>query len=150
MKMISKLWNRLFQNSLIRQFIKFGIIGLSNTALSYMLYLIFLYLFEKNGVSPDYDYLVSSVLTFYICTVWSFYWNNRFTFKREEGEQRNLWKAFVKTVISYSFTGLFLHNMLLYVFVEWFGISKTIVPLINLIVTVPLNFLMNKYWAFKK
>lgn len=140
--------NRLFQSNFIQQFIKFGIVGLSNTVLSYVLYLFFLFLFEYVRAFPSYDYLVSSILTFCICTVWSYYWNNRFTFQREVGEHRNLWKSFIRTVISYSFTGLILHNILLYALVEWFGISKEIVPLINLIVTVPLNFLLNKYWAF--
>lgn len=140
--------NKLFRSSFVQQFLKFGIIGLSNTVLSYVVYLIFLSLFEKGKIFLDFDYLVSSVLTFCICTVWSFYWNSRFTFKIGKGEQRNLWKAFIKTVVAYSLTGLFLHNVLLYVFVEWFGILKTIVPLISLIVTVPLNFLLNKYWAF--
>lgn len=141
--------SKLIQSGFVRQFVKFGIIGLSNTALSYVLYLLFLNLFIKKEFFPKYDYLVSSIITFCICTTWSFYWNNRFTFKRQEGEQRSLWKAFIRTGISYSLTGLFLHNMLLYVLVEWFAISKTIVPLLNLIVTVPLNFLLNKYWAFK-
>lgn len=139
---------KLLQSALVRQFIKFGIIGLSNTGLSYVLYLIFLKFFESGRIFLKYDYLISSVLTFCICTVWSFYWNNRFTFRKEAGEQRNLPKAFIRTVASYSLTGLFLHNILLYVFVEWFDISKVIVPLINLCVTVPLNFLLNKYWAF--
>lgn len=139
---------KLFQNSVTKQFIKFGIVGLSNTGLSYVLYLVFLFLFEKANFFGNFDYFVSSLLTFCICTVWSFYWNNRFTFKKEIGSQRNLWSSFIKTVISYSITGLFLHNALLYVFVEWVRISKHIAPLLNLIVTVPLNFVLNKYWAF--
>lgn len=147
-EMPGRLRDRLSHGGLFGQFVRFGLVGISNTALSYVLYLIFLQLFEGGEIFPEYDYLVSSVLTFCICTVWSFYWNNRFTFKKKEGEQRNLWMAFVRTVISYSLTGLFLHNLLLYALVEWFEISKRIVPLINLIATVPLNFLLNKYWAF--
>ncbi len=149
MKMKSEFLDRLFRNSSVIQFIKFGIIGFSNTVLSYILYLVFLYLFEKTESFPEYDYLVSSVFTFCICTVWSFYWNNRFTFRQEEGERRNRWKVFARTVVSYSFTGLFLHNVLLYALVEWFGIWKKVVPLINLVVTVPLNFILHKYWAFR-
>ena len=30
-----------------------------------------------------------------------------------------------------------------------FGNSKFIAPLINLIISVPVNFIMNKMWAFK-
>lgn len=73
--MKSEFLNRLFRNSSVRQFITFGIIGLSNMTLSYILYLVFLHLFEKMGCFPDYGYLASSVFTFCICTVWSFYWN---------------------------------------------------------------------------
>ncbi len=147
--------NRLFQtkivqSSFIRQFIVFGIIGLSNTILSYVLYLVFLKSFECMHVFQRFDYLVSSVLTFCICVVWSFYWNNRLTFRKEDGEERNLLKTFVKTVMSYSITGLLLQNVLLYVFVECLGITKEIVPLLILIVTVPLNFTLNKYWAFRQ
>lgn len=158
--MIKTIWDRLwqtklfqsklFQNSTVQQFIKFGIVGLSNTGLSYILYLLFLYIFENNDIFPSYDYIASSILTFCICTVWSFYWNNRFTFKKELGEQRKVLRPFIKTVISYSFTGLLIHNVLLYAFVEWFCVSKQIVPLLNLVVTVPLNFFLNKYWAFGK
>ena len=140
---------RLFQSKTMRQFIKFGIIGLSNTVLSYILYIAFLKIFEWLDLFTQYDYLVSSILTFCICTTWSFYWNNRFTFKRESTEDISLIRAFIKTVISYSVTGLFLHNTMLYILVEYFGIPKEIVPLLILIVTVPLNFILNKYWAFK-
>lgn len=157
--MIQKIWDKLlhtklfrsslFQNRVVQQFIKFGIIGLSNTGLSYILYLLFLFLFKRYNLFPDFDYLISSVLTFCICTVWSFYWNNRFTFKTELNEQRNVLQSFVKTVICYSFTGLFLHNALLYLFVEWCNLPKEVVPLLNLVITVPLNFAINKYWAFK-
>ena len=147
----SKLFqSKLLQSSFVRQFIKFGIIGLSNTILSYVLYLVFLKLFEKFGFFPNYDYIVSSVLTFCICSVWSFYWNNRFTFKKTEGEERNILKTFIKTVMCYSLTGLLLNNAMLYLLVEFCGLAKEIVPLLILVVTVPLNFLLNKYWAFGK
>ena len=146
--MITRIWSLLFQSSFIKQFIKFGIVGLSNTALSYVLYLIFLHLFERNHIFLNYDYLASSVFIFCICIVWSFYWNNRFTFNRDGTQKGDLVRSFMKASISYTFTGLFLHNLLLYVFVECVGISKIIAPLINLVVTVPLNFLLNKYWAF--
>ena len=132
------------------QFIKFGVIGFTNTFLSYFLYLLFLNLFEKKGLFREIDYIVSSVIAFCISVVWSFYWNNRITFKMTNGEERHILGAFVKTVLCYSFTGLFLHNILLYIMVEWYNIPKTVVPLINLTVTVPLNFLLHKYWAFSQ
>ena len=139
----------LLKNEWIRQFLKFGIVGFSNTVLSYLLYLCFLYTFGERHIFPNYDYIVSSILTFFICSVWSFYWNNRVTFKKENNEKRDFVKAYIKMVLSYSLTGLLLHNTMLYVLVEFWHISKELVPLLILVVTVPVNFVLNKYWAFK-
>lgn len=141
--------SQLFQSNLLRQFFKFGIVGFSNTLLSYLLYLLFLKLFENHQVVSRFDYIISSVITFFICSIWSFYWNNRVTFKRKGEEKRDLKKTYIKMVLSYSLTGLFLHNTMLFVLVEFWSIPKEIVPILILIVTVPLNFLLNKYWAFR-
>ena len=65
------------------------------------------------------------------------------------GEKRSPWKALLKTYISYGFTGIILSNILSYVWIRVFGISKYLAPLINLVVSIPVNFLMNKLWAFK-
>ena len=56
----------------------------------------------------------------------------------------------IKTYISYSFTGLFLSSILLVLWVQVLGISEFIAPIINLLISVPLNFIINKFWAFKK
>ena len=70
-------------------------------------------------------------------------------FRLEEGGKRSLWKALLKTYVSYSFTGLFLNGILLVLWVRVLHISEFAAPLINLLFSVPLNFLMNKLWAFK-
>ena len=71
-------------------------------------------------------------------------------FKAEEGKERSLGKALIKTYISYSFTGLFLNSILLMLWVQVFHISEYIAPVINLLVSVPVNFLINKFWAFRE
>jgi len=38
---------------------------------------------------------------------------------------------------------------LLYLWVDIVGISNIIAPLINIIMIIPLNFLLNKLWVFK-
>ncbi len=131
------------------QFVKFGIVGLSNTILSYLIYAGVLYLFENNGWLPKYDYLIASVLAFFLSVLWSFFWNSRKVFVVEEGEKRAWFPALIKTYVAYSFTGLFLGNVLLIMWVKGFHISKYIAPLINLVVTIPINFVINKFWAFK-
>lgn len=133
----------------LMQFIKFGIVGLSNTLISYVLYLISLLVFQKLGILENIDYLVAQVIAFILSVLWSFYWNNKYVFGTEENEERNLVKALIKTYVSYAFTGLFLNSILSLLWVEVLHWSKLIAPVINLLVSVPLNFIINKFWAFK-
>ena len=134
----------------LMQFVKFGIVGLSNTVISYVIYVGTLILFQKNNLIPSVDYLVAQVIAFILSVLWSFYWNNKFVFEKADNEERNIVHALIKTYISYAFTGLFLNSILSLLWVEVLGIPKIIAPFINLLVSVPLNFIMNKFWAFRK
>ncbi|HIQ72001.1 MAG TPA: GtrA family protein, partial [Candidatus Onthenecus intestinigallinarum] len=58
-------------------------------------------------------------------------------------------KALLKTYAAYSFTGLILSELLLYVWISIFEISVYVAPVINLIICLPINFWINKIWAFK-
>jgi len=143
-----KLTDDAFQA--IMQFIKFGIVGVSNTVISYVIYVVGLLLLQKIHFLPQYDYLFAQIAAFVISVLWSFYWNSKLVFTLEEGKERSVGKALIKTFISYSFTGLFLSSILLFLWVRVLGISEFIAPLINLLITVPLNFIINKFWAFKQ
>ena len=124
------------------QFIKFGIVGLSNTIISYLIYALLVYL--------GLHYLIASIIAFFISVLNSFFWNSRYVFKKEDGAERSVLHALIKTFISYAFTGLILQNIFLFVFIDLLHISKYIAPLFILVVTVPLNFIMNKFWAFRQ
>ena len=142
LKISEENWNKFLQ------FVKFGIVGVSNTLISYIIYVVSLMFFERNGLIPDFDYIVAQVIAFFISVLWSFYWNRKFVFEAEKGVS---WpKALLKTYISYAFTGIFLSNVLLILWVQILHISKLIAPIINLLVSVPLNFILNKFWAFRK
>ena len=123
------------------QFVKFCIVGLSSTAVYYILYFLFVYL--------GAHYIIASVFGFIFSVLNSFFWNNRFVFRNETTQKRNVFNALVKTYISYIFTGLVLQNALLFLFIEILQISKYIAPFFCVIITVPLNFLFNKKWTFK-
>ena len=122
------------------QFVKFGIVGLSNTLISYVVYVA--------GVRFGMHYLLASILGFVISVLNSFYLNNKYVFGQGK-EERNLLKTLLKTFMAYAFTGLVLANILLYIWVDILGISEYLGPLINLVVTVPLNFVIKKLWAFR-
>lgn len=56
----------------LMQFVKFGIVGLSNTVISYVIYVRTLILFQKNNLIPSVDYLVAQVIAFILSVLWSF------------------------------------------------------------------------------
>lgn len=127
--------------NLIIQFIKFGTVGAMNTVLSYAItngayYL--LHLHEQ----------ISNIIAFVITVFISFMLNGRFVFT-ENKEERNFWKSLLKVYASYSITGVFLTAILLYIEEELLGIPHYIATLMNLVVTIPINFLLNKFWAYK-
>lgn len=129
------------------QFIKFGIIGVSNTLLSYLLNAATIRLLEPYEVS--WDFVAGNVVSFVLSVLWSFYWNNKYVFTEGEGEQRSKLSALMKTYVSYGFTGIVLNNVLSYLWIDILGISKYVAPLINIPLSVPLNFIINKFWAFR-
>ena len=129
------------------QFIKFGIVGITNTAISYFINISVLLLLEKYHL--PWDYIAGNLTAFFLSVLWSFYWNNKYVFSVQEGQKRSLGKTLIKTYIAYSFTGIFLSNLLSYIWIDLLHISKYIAPIINLLITVPLNFIINKKWAFR-
>ena len=147
-RIIRKEYTEKTHESLM-QFVKFGIVGVSNTVISYLLYTISLLAMRSIELFPKIDYIIAQIIAFVLSVLWSFYWNNKMVFTMEEGQTRNLWKALIKTYISYSFTGLFLNSILIILWVQIFHISEFIAPIINLLISVPVNFIINKFWAFK-
>lgn len=125
----------------IFQFVKFGIVGFFNTFISYGIYSVMLL--------AGAHYVLASVLGFVVSVLNSFFMNSRFVFKKGEGQKRNPFWTLAKTFASYSATGLFLQNILLVLLVEKLNVSQFVAPLMILLVTIPLNFVMNKFWAFR-
>ena len=119
-----------------KEFLQFGLVGVSNTIISYLLYVVTLLLVSKSGVK--FDYIIANIVSWLLSVLWSFYWNNKFVFKKEEGEKRNIWAALFKTYVSYGFTGLILNNILSVLWVSVLHISKMLAPIINLVISLSL------------
>lgn len=120
------------------QFIKFGIVGVSNTLISLIVYYIFLF------IDPGL-YLIGNAVGFAVSTFNAYFWNNKFVFKKGKKE-KNI-AVIVKTYISYG-ASFFVSEGLMYVLVDILEVSKMIAPIAILFVTVPLNFLLNKLWVY--
>ena len=128
--------------ALIFQFIKFGLVGASNTLVSMAVYYIFLW------IDPDL-YMVGTVAGTILSIANAFFWNDRFVFKGTENDWKSRLKRLGKTYVSYGGTSL-LSIALVWLEVEVLGVSKALAPIINLLITIPLNFVINKLWTFKK
>jgi len=126
---------------LIVQFIKFGIVGVSNTLISLAIYYVLIF-FKCN-------YIVANTIGFIISVLNAYYWNNKYVFKAKNDTKKDTIKQLIKVYMSYGVTFL-LSTVLLYIMVDCLDISEYIAPIINLCITVPINFVMNKLWAFKK
>ena len=126
----------------ILQFMKFGTVGAINTVLSYVITNTSYYLLHLHEQ-------ISNIIAFVITVFISFILNGKFVFT-EEKENRNFWKTLLKVYASYSVTGVFLTAILLYLEEQLLGIPHYIATLMNLVVTIPVNFILNKFWAYKK
>lgn len=127
--------------NLVIQFLKFGIVGVINTVLSYIITNGCYYIFHLHAQ-------VSNFIAFAITVFISFNLNGKFVFN-ENNEKRSFWKSLLKVYASYSITGLFLTAILLYIEEQVFGIPHYIATLMNLVITIPVNFILNKCWAYK-
>ncbi|WP_268222092.1 GtrA family protein [Staphylococcus ureilyticus] len=112
--------------------IKFVIVGGMNTLNYYIVYLCLLKLLEMN-------YLVSHISGFIISFVISYYLNCYFVYKVTP-----TWKKFLKFPLT-QVVNMGMQTLLLYIFVQWFGISSVIAPFAGLIITIPITFVLSKY-----
>ena len=134
LKLSEKTWLNLLQ------FGKFGIIGIFNNAISYVTYFVLI----KLGM----HYIPANIIGFSLSVYNAYYWNNKYVFVAEN--KRIWWKTFLKTYISYAGTGIVLSNVLLVLWVECLYISREVAPVLNLLITVPVNYLVNKFWTYKE
>ena len=132
---------------MMKQFVRFCVVGLSNTFLSYLLNMAVLWFIRDKGW--HYDYIVASLTAFVLCTLWSYFWNNGYVFKAREDELRDTRITIIKTYIMYGFTGICLNNILLWLWVDKFGISKIIAPWLNPAFTVAFTYLVSKFWIYR-
>ncbi|MCM1186553.1 MAG: GtrA family protein [Lachnoclostridium sp.] len=124
------------------QFIKFGMVGAVNMILSYLITNGCYYVFHLHEQ-------LCNLINFVITVLISYLLNSRFVFREKEEDGQPWYKALAKVYASYALTELFLMGVLLYIEERRLGIPHYIATFINLCVTVPINFILNKFWAYR-
>lgn len=114
---------------LYTEFLKFILIGLANTVLGYIIYLVFLQLM---------NYRTAYSITYIIGIVIAYGLNTKFVFNTTFS-----WQKFLRYPIVYLIqyaVGLFF----IIVLVEIFTIPDVIAPLLIVIITLPITFTLNR------
>ena len=122
------------------QFLKFALVGASNSAVYLGVYYAFLW-----GGNTILMALLGQAAAWTLSVVNSFVWNRKFVFE-DSGE--TWWRALCKTFAGYS-SCFFVSSLLTYIQIQLLGIPAAIVPMVNLPIMGPINFVMLKYWAFR-
>ena len=157
----------LLQNeklSSLIQFIKFGLVGVSNTAISYGIEMLCYYVLFKNtkfisilnllallGISTDGNnvkIVITTIIAFVVSVSNSYFWNNRYVFGSGKKSLSEHFKTYFKTFDCYGITGLIL-SPIIKILLTKISVPFFIASLGALVITIPLNFVMNKFWAFK-
>src|SRR6478672_3368985 len=121
----------------VLQFVKFGIVGVSNTLLSFAIYTVLLKVF---GVW----YLAASAIGFVIGAVNGFLLNRRWTFAGHVGD--------ALTPVRWGVVqgcGLALNLGLLYLFVDGAGVEKLLGQALATAIVTVVTFLVNRAWTFR-
>lgn len=146
------------------QFIKFGLVGVSNTAISYGVEMLCYYVLFKNsefigilsflsrlGISTDGNnvkIVITTIIAFVISVTNSYFWNNRYVFGSGKKSFSEHFKTYFRTFACYGITGLIL-SPIIKILLTKISVPFFIASLGALVITIPLNFVMNKFWAFK-
>lgn len=126
--------------NMLRQFIKFGMVGVGNTAVSMATYYLVLWL------DPDL-YLLGSILGAILSIFHAFLWSNYYVFPQKGQTRKQFFYCLGKCYLSYGGTSI-LSNVMLWIEVAFWNVDKLYAPIINLMITIPLNFILNKLWVF--
>ncbi len=124
--------------ALMLQFFKFGIVGLTNAIIQLTVYYLLMHIGLSYAISYGCGFILS-VLNAYIL-------NKKFVFKVKDVSAP---QTLASVYLCYGITFI-LSELLLFLEIDILNIYDKIAPIINIIVLTPVNFLLNKFFAFGK
>ncbi|WP_169083624.1 GtrA family protein [Paenibacillus sp. PL91] len=110
--------------------IKFGMVGLLNTLITYILYLVLL---------DHYPYVISYSVSYVAGIFISYFFNTLFVFKQPIS-LKNLLKFPIIYLVQY-----LLNLLLMFILVDTLNINEKFSLIISIIVTFPITFILSKY-----
>lgn len=120
----------------LMQFIKFGIVGVSNTIITFAIYSLLVYF--------NINYIIANIIGYCAGIANSFVWNSKWVFKKNSSNSTILFKFIIVNLIVLCIT-----TYSLFILVNTFGINKYLSQIITIILGMIINFILNKIWTFK-
>jgi putative flippase GtrA len=129
--------SRSARAAVLIQFMKFGLVGVSNTTLTFVVYTLLL---KGFGVW----YLLASAIGFAVGATNGFLLNRRWTFREHVGDSLTP----VRWAIVQS-GGLAINEGLLYTLVDGASFDKLVAQALAIVVVTTSTFLVNRAWTFR-
>ena len=119
-----------------KQLAKFGVVGVSGYTLNLVIYAALL------GLGAH----VAAVISFIISAFNNYWWNRHWTFVAQKGHFGYQGLRYLLVTL----VALVMNQIWLFVFLDWFGWGKLASQAIAIALIVPVNFLGNKLWSFRR
>ncbi len=122
---------------LVVQFVKFGLVGVSNTLLTLAVYTLLLKVFGL-------WYVAASAIGFAVGAVNGFLWNRSWTFRGHVGDSLTPVRWFVVQGC-----GLLVNSGLVFAFVDGARLDKLLAQGLTIVIVTILTFIANRSWTFR-
>ena len=118
------------------QLLKFGIVGASGYVVNLVVYTALL------GIGAH----KAAVVSFVVSASNNYWWNRHWTFAGTKGSFAYQGARFFVV----SFAALVVNQLWLFVFLDWLGLGKIVSQALAIALVMPLNFIGNKLWSFRR
>ena len=132
----------IIKSQTARQLVKFGFVGLSNTAIDFFVYLSLTRIWSFWAK----HFWLANVISFLVATTWSFFFNRHWTFK--DSERGRLPSKYSKFVLV-NLVGVGINTLILYLLVTYLGVYDIVAKAAAVAVVMFWGFFANKFWTFK-
>ncbi|MDD5341307.1 MAG: GtrA family protein [Patescibacteria group bacterium] len=127
------------KKEIVRQFLKFCLVGILNTIIDYGVYLFF-------SRALGLYFLYANIVSVLVAMTFSFFANKYWTFGNFENKLASQYLKFFLIAIFY----FILYNAIFYFSVKYLNVFDLLAKLVAIALGLFWNFFANKYWTFKK
>ena len=123
------------------QFLKFAIVGVLNTVTTLFVYTVL----TRLGVLPSGN-IFAEAISYGVGIAVSFRFNRRWTF-------REYWKTNYKEVLRFlstTISALLANVLIFYTLIHFINLHDIVAVVISAVFTIAWNFILSKYWVFRK